>query len=158
MLMYILHIENLFKVTTGKLLYSTSRNVRTASIQKSLISDFKSFPSTMLQTEGHIWSQFLNSYDIYSFIHSLCILLIHTRSVQPTGYRTCHNANIIQTYNNYILYTFIIIPTKHKNQKHNIPNSLICIQYLYFITYSIDLYRCGTGHLYVSILDIQVYI
>ena len=30
--------------------------------------------------------------------------------------------------------------------------------YLYFSKYSIDLYRCGTGHLYVSILDIQVYI
>jgi len=30
--------------------------------------------------------------------------------------------------------------------------------YLYFIKYSIDLYRCGTGHLYVSIVDIQVYI
>jgi len=32
------------------------------------------------------------------------------------------------------------------------------ISILYFIKYSIDLYRCGTGHLYVSILDIQVYI
>ena len=32
--------------------------------------------------------------------------------------------------------------------------SVIC----YFIKYSIDLYRCGTGHLYVSILDKQVYI
>ena len=60
-----------------------------AMIKLALVS---AWPTKLDAVTLYCWNQ--KNYN-NSFIHLLCILSIHIRSVQPKGYRTCHNSNAI---------------------------------------------------------------
>jgi len=68
--------------------------------QEQCIGVYSSAHSIANNGNGYYASDATTSYMIFGllccqFINLLCILLIHTRSVQLTGYTTCYNANII---------------------------------------------------------------